>query len=101
MDMKFVTLREDSRLSVFENREMKKMSGPKRDEIRGHLRKLHNDEFRGLYSLRNIIRMNKLRRMTWTRHVARLDDEANSYRSLKRIHLTQDRGKGKVVPVLN
>jgi hypothetical protein len=50
MDMKFGTWREDCRLRVFENREMKKISGPKRDEIRGDLRKLHNDEFRGLYS---------------------------------------------------
>jgi hypothetical protein len=57
-----LTLREEHRLRVFENR----------DEVTGGLRKLHNEELHNLYSSTNIIRMIKLRRMRWARHVARM-----------------------------
>jgi hypothetical protein len=64
------TLREDHRLRVFENRVLSKMYGPKRDEVMGDWRKLHNEELHNLYSSTNIIRMIKSRRMRWAGHVA-------------------------------
>jgi hypothetical protein len=54
---------------VFENRVLWRIFGPKRDEMMGDLRKLHNEEFHNLYSSPNIIRMFKSRRMTWAGHV--------------------------------
>jgi hypothetical protein len=48
-------LREEHRLGVFENRVLRRIFGPKRDEVTGELRKLHNEELRDLYSLPNII----------------------------------------------
>jgi hypothetical protein len=54
---------------VFENRVLRRKFGPKRDEVRGQWRKLHNDELRDLYSLPNIIRIIKWRRMRWADHV--------------------------------
>jgi hypothetical protein len=59
------------RLSVFENRVLRRIFGPKRDEVTGDCRKLHNEEFHNLYSSPNIIRMIKSRRMRWAGHVAR------------------------------
>jgi hypothetical protein len=64
-------LREEHRLRVFENRVLRRIFGPKREED-GSWRKLHNDELRGLCSSLNIIRMIKSRRMRWARHVARI-----------------------------
>jgi hypothetical protein len=51
-----VTLREEHRLSVFENRVLRRIFGPKRDEVTGGCRKLHTEEFRNLYSSSNVIR---------------------------------------------
>ena len=65
-----LTLREEHRLRVFENRVLRRMFGPKRDEVTGEWRKLHNDELTDLYSLPNIIQVIKLRRMRWAGHVA-------------------------------
>jgi hypothetical protein len=62
-----------NRLKVFENREQWKMFGPKRDEVTGEWRRLHNEELYSLYSP-NIIRLKKSRRMRWARHVARVGD---------------------------
>jgi hypothetical protein len=56
---------------VFENRVLRRIFGPKRDEMTGEWRKLHNEELRDLYSLPSIIRIFKLRRMRWAGHVAR------------------------------
>jgi hypothetical protein len=56
-----LALREEHRLRVFENRVLRKIFGPKRDEVTGGWRKLHNDELHGLYSSPNIIRMTKSR----------------------------------------
>jgi hypothetical protein len=56
---------------VFENRVLRKIFGPKRDEVTGEWRKLHNEELRDLYSLPSIIRIIKSRRMRWAGHVAR------------------------------
>jgi hypothetical protein len=66
-----LTLREEHRLRVFENRVLRRIFGPKRDDVTGDWRKLHNDELHNLYSSPNIIRMIKSRRMRWTGHVAR------------------------------
>jgi hypothetical protein len=64
-------LREKHRLRVFENRVLRRVFGPKRDEVTGEWRKLHNEELCDLYSLPSIIRIIKLRRMRWAGHVAR------------------------------
>jgi hypothetical protein len=57
---------------VFENRVLRRIFGPKRDEVMGDWRKLHNEELHNLYSSPNIIRMIKQRRMRWAEHVARM-----------------------------
>ena len=56
-------LREERRLTVFENRMLRRISGPKRDEITGEWKNVHNEEVNDLYSSPNIIRVIKLRRM--------------------------------------
>jgi hypothetical protein len=66
-----LTLREEHRWRVFENGVLRKISGPKRDEVTAEWRKLHN-ELRELYSSSSIIRIIKSRRMTWVGHVARM-----------------------------
>jgi hypothetical protein len=66
-----LTLRKERRLTVFENRVSRRVFGPKRDEVRGEWRKLHNEELSDLYSLPNIVRVVKSRRMRWAGHVAR------------------------------
>jgi hypothetical protein len=67
-----LTLREEHRLRVFENRVLKRIFGRKRDEVTGEWRKLHNEELRDLYSSPSIIRMIKSMRMRWAGHVARM-----------------------------
>jgi hypothetical protein len=57
---------------VFENRVLRRIFGPKRDEVTGEWRKLHNEELRGLYSSPSIIRIVKPRRMRLAGHVARM-----------------------------
>ena len=66
-----LALREERRLRVFENRVLRRLFGPKRDEVTGEWRKLHNEELRDLYTLPNIVRVVKLRRMRWAGHLAR------------------------------
>jgi hypothetical protein len=66
----FVTLREEHGLKVFENRVLRRIFGPKRDEMIRDWRKLHNWELYNLSSSPNIIRIIKLRRTRWTGHVA-------------------------------
>ena len=58
-----LTLREERRLRVFENRVLRRLFGPKRDEVTGEWRTLNNEELRDLYSLPNIVRVVKSRRM--------------------------------------
>jgi hypothetical protein len=67
---------------VFENRVLRRISGPKRDEITGEWRNLHNEELHILYSSPNIIRQIKSRRMRWEGHVALMGEERNVYRVL-------------------
>jgi hypothetical protein len=73
---------EEHRLRVFENRVLRRIFGPKRDEVTGEWRKLHNEELRILYSSPNIIRQIKSRRMRWAGHVARMGEERSVYRVL-------------------
>jgi hypothetical protein len=78
-----LTLREEEhRLRVFENRVLRRISGPKRDDVKGDWRKLNNEELHNLYSSPNIIRMIKSRKMRWTGHVARMRAKRNAYRIL-------------------
>jgi hypothetical protein len=74
----FLTLREEHRLRVFEKRVLRKVFGPKREED-GSWRKLHNDEIHRLYSLPNIVRVIKSRRMRWAGHVARMGEGRGVY----------------------
>jgi hypothetical protein len=67
-----LTLREEHRLRVFENRVLRRVFGPKRDEVKGEWRKLHNKEFHDLYSSPSIIQLIKSRRMRLAVHVARI-----------------------------
>jgi hypothetical protein len=62
-----LTFREERRLRVFENRVLRRIFGPKRDEGTGQWRKLHNEELNDLYSSANIFRVIKLSRMRWAR----------------------------------
>jgi hypothetical protein len=65
-------IKEEHGLGVFENRLVRKIFGPKRDEVTGEWRKLHNEELHDLYFSPNIIRIMKARRMRWAGHVARM-----------------------------
>jgi hypothetical protein len=73
---------EEHRLRVFENRVLRRIFGPKRDEETGGWRKLHNEEIHNLYSSPSIIRIIKSRRMRWAGHVARMGEKRNAYRIL-------------------
>jgi hypothetical protein len=64
---------------VFENRVLRRIFGPKRDEVTGSWRKLHNEELHNLYSSPSIIRMVKPRRMRLAGHVARMGEKRNAY----------------------
>jgi hypothetical protein len=67
---------------VFENRVLRRIFGPKRDEMTGEWRKLRNEELWDLYSSPSIIRIIKSRRMRWAGHVARMGEKRNAYRLL-------------------
>jgi hypothetical protein len=77
-----LTPREEHMLRVFENKVLRSIFGPQRDEVTGGWRKLHNEELRDLYSSPSIIRIIKSRRMTWEGHVARMGKKRNAYRLL-------------------
>jgi hypothetical protein len=77
-----LTLREERRLRVFENRVLRRVFGPKRDEVTGEWRKLRKEELRDLYSLPNIVRVVKSRRMKWAGHVVRMGEERGVHRVL-------------------
>jgi PAS domain-containing protein len=70
-----LTLREEHRLRVFENRVLRRIFGLKRDEVTGEWRKLHSEELHILYSSPNIIKQIESRRMRWAGHVARIGEE--------------------------
>jgi len=75
-------VREERRLRVFEKRVLRKIFGPKRDEVTKEWRKLHNEELNDLYCSPNIVRVIKSRRMRWAGHVARMGDSRGVYRVL-------------------
>jgi hypothetical protein len=77
-----LTLREEQRLRVFENRVLRKIFGPKGDEVTGEWRRLHNKELTDLYSSPNIIWIMKSKRMRWAGHVARMEEKRGAYRIL-------------------
>jgi hypothetical protein len=74
----------EHRLRVSGNRVLRRIYGPKRDEVTGGWRKLHNEEFHSLYSSPGITRMIKSSRMRWAGHVARIGEKRNAYRILVR-----------------
>jgi hypothetical protein len=67
---------------VFENRVLRKIFGPKRDEVTGEWRKLHNEECHDLCSSPSIIRIMKARRMRWAGNIARMREKRKAYRLL-------------------
>jgi hypothetical protein len=75
-------LREEHRLRVFENRVLRRIFGPKRDEVTGEWRKLHSEELHNLYSSPDIIRQVKSRRMRWAGYVACTGEERKVYKVL-------------------
>jgi hypothetical protein len=74
-----LTLKEEHRSRVFENRVLRRIFGPKRDEMTGGWRKLHNEELHGLYSSPSNVRVIKARRMRWAGHVSRMGEVRGAY----------------------
>ena len=70
-----LTLRGERKLRVFENMVLKRIFVPRRDEVTGEWRRLHNEELNDLYSSPNTVRVIKSRRMRWAGHVARMGEE--------------------------
>jgi len=69
-------------LRVFENMVLRRILGPRRDEVTGEWRRSHNEELNDLYSSPSIVRVIKSRRMRWAGHVARMGEERVVYRVL-------------------
>ena len=77
-----LTSREERKLRVHENMMLRRIFGPRRGEVTGEWRRLHNEELNDLYCSPNIVRVLKSRRMRWAGHVARMDEERGVYRIL-------------------
>jgi hypothetical protein len=75
-------LREECRLTVFENKVLRRILWPKRDEVTREWRRLHTKELYAVYSSPSIIRVIKSRRLRWARHVARMGERRGAYRAL-------------------
>jgi hypothetical protein len=86
----YPALREEHKLRVIENRVLRRIFGPKRDEVSEEWRKLHSGELLNLYSSPDIVRQIKSRRMRWAGHVARIGEGRNVYRIL----VGKPKGKG-------
>jgi len=74
-----LTLREERKLRVFENMVLRRIFGPRRDEVSGKWRRLHNEELNDLYTSPNIVRVIKSRRMRWAGHVGHMCEERGVY----------------------
>jgi len=77
-----LTLREERKLRVFENRVLRRIFGSRRDEVTGEWRRWHNEDLNDLYSSPNIVRVIKSRRMRWAGHGAHMGDERGVHRFL-------------------
>jgi len=73
---------EEGKLRVFENMVLRRIFGPRRDEVTGEWRRLHNEELNDSYSSPNIVRVIKSRRMRWAGHVEHMGEERGVYRVL-------------------
>jgi len=73
---------EERKLRVFENKVLRRIFGPRRDELMGDWRRLHNEELNDLYSSPSIVRVIKSMRMRWAGHVVRMGEERGVYRVL-------------------
>jgi hypothetical protein len=93
-----LTLREEHKLGVFENRVLRRIFGPKRNQVAGRWRKLHNEELHDLYSSPSTIRIIKSRRMIWSGHVARMGRIGTNtgywWESLRERHHLEDQDVG-------
>jgi hypothetical protein len=78
-----LTVREEHKLRMFDNRVLRRIFGPKRDGVTRGWRKLHNEELLNFYSSPSIIRFIKSRRMKWAGHVARMGEKRNVYRKAR------------------
>ena len=77
-----MTLWEERKLRVFGNMVLRRIFGPRRDEVTGEWRRLHNEELNDLYSSPSVVLVIKSRRMRWAGHVARMGEERGLYRVL-------------------
>jgi len=76
-----LTLREERRLRVFENKILRQMFGPKRDE-NGEWKRLHNEDLHSLYRSPNIFRVIKSRKLRWAGHIARMEEGRSAFKVL-------------------
>ena len=77
-----MTLREERKLRVFENMVLRRIFGPRRDEVTGEWKRLHKEELNDLFSSPNIVRVIKSRRMRWVGRVSSMGEERGVYRVL-------------------
>jgi len=97
-----LTLRVERRPRVFENRVLRRIFVPRRDEVTGEWRKLHTEEVNDLYCSPNILRVIKSRRMRWSGHVARMGERRGLYsvlmgKSEGKDHLGDPGVDGKII----
>jgi hypothetical protein len=81
-ETRFLKLRDEHRLRIFENRTLRRIFGSKRDEVTGECRRLHNKKLYAVYSSPNIIRVIKSRRLRWVGNLARMGARRGAYRIL-------------------
>ena len=92
-----LTLEEERTLRAFENRVLRRILGPKRDEVTGEWRKVHNEGLNDLYSLPNIFRVIQSRRMRWAGHVARIGEGRGMYGVLVGKHGGEPGVDGRII----
>ena len=81
-ETRFLKLRDEHRLRIFENRMLRRIFGPKRDEVTGEWKRLNNEELYALYLSPNVIWVIKSRRLRWVGNLARMDARRGAYRIL-------------------